>query len=127
MSEKTPKPDHRSYGFTHAGDLPGDWGLFTKEADKARAAFEDAHNAQIPPAMPEPHARVTSGQMNPVRPRAVLTDPHPAFAVPSRRRQEEEWLQSLKTERDGRVLSREDFKRLRTRQDKGLRRVRGRG
>lgn len=129
MADETPKPDRRAYGFIHAGDLPGDWGAFTKEADRARAAFETAHNAQIVPQTKTSGGRSDGQLPRRFQHRADLPDPRPSFAVPARRARDEDWFQTLPTRPDGRVLSREEFQNLRTRQasQRARRRVRGQG
>lgn len=127
MADDTPKPDRRSFSFIRADDLPGDWGTFTKDADRARKALETAHNAQIVPPNARPAQRAEGQLPARFQHRANLPDPRPSYAIPAPRRRDEEWYQSASAEPEQQPLSREEFQRLRSLQTTQKNRHRSRG
>ncbi|WP_299971711.1 hypothetical protein [uncultured Roseobacter sp.] len=103
-----------SYAYRMRGELPGNMGLFYRDAGLAREAF-DAARRELPgqtfPSQHRPESAQADSAGRPTyrTPRHVLPDPHPSFALPNRKLQEESWFQELRTHSDGAAMTRAEF------------------
>lgn len=102
-------PFRISYSYKARYELPGDMGTFYSSAGQEKDSFTVAHDAQINPSVPERFREREAAR----RGGHVVSDPHPSYALPHRRAPDEDWFQTIATDRSGTVLSREAFRKMR--------------
>ncbi|WP_299971498.1 hypothetical protein [uncultured Roseobacter sp.] len=131
MTDHSPIVTSISYSYRMRGELPGNMGLFYRDAGKAREAF-DAARRELPgrtfPKEQSPETARGGGADTPKyrTPRHVLPDPHPNFALPNRKLREESWFQKLRTRETGAAMTRAEFMAARKDTDKSRSRDRER-
>jgi len=133
MAEDKKRETRTSFSYQNRGDLPG-LGEFYKDADKAKAAFGPAHDAQIvdAPRTNHPTTDTPGGEVwtqKTRKERLRYSDPHPPYALPVKLAPDEAGLRTEPPEPALPQMSAEEFRDLRRKaeQTRSRRRSRGRG